>query len=90
MLFRSYLRILRYFRFFAHYAIGGPNLEARGAMRVAVPEVANLSGERVREEMLRLFEADSVADVLLRMEAIRPLDMVLPEAADFGLLRVRV
>ncbi|OFX13024.1 MAG: hypothetical protein A2516_05275, partial [Alphaproteobacteria bacterium RIFOXYD12_FULL_60_8] len=86
----DYLRILRYFRFLAHYGRGGANKEALAAIRVAAPQVETLSRERIREEILRILEADGAAEVLLLMHSVRVLDFALPEATEFGALRVLI
>ena len=82
------LRILRYFRFYAHYGNPPPDVLALRACRAQAPKLAALSGERVSGELLRLLESPDPASVLLLMQGERVLEHVLPEAHDFGRLRV--
>jgi poly(A) polymerase len=53
----DYLRILRFFRFLAHYGQPPADAEALRACTAAAPEIARLSGERVQAEMRKLLEA---------------------------------
>lgn len=77
----DYLRILRFFRFQAHYGqeqIDGDGLTACAAEKAGLKD---LSGERVRGELLRLLEADNAAVVMRQMAAAGILTEILPEAA---------
>ncbi len=80
------LRLLRFFRFFAHYDRPPPDEEALAACRELAPELPKLSGERVSAEILGLLAApDPVATFkLMYDEGI--LAHVLPEARAFGRL----
>ncbi|GAB2174634.1 CCA tRNA nucleotidyltransferase [Dongia sp. agr-C8] len=53
----DYLRILRYFRFHADYASGGFDPPALAAARALKAELKSLSGERLRQETLKLLVA---------------------------------
>ena len=55
----DYLRILRFFRFFAHYGRPPADDTALEACREAAPGLKGLSGERIRVEMLKLLGADN-------------------------------
>ncbi len=77
----DYLRLLRFFRFHAHYGRGAPDPEGLAAATELAPEATNLSGERVREELLRLLRADDPVPVLDVMIAHGILRVFLPEAA---------
>ncbi len=81
------LRILRYFRFYALYGRGPVDLRALEAARAAAPEITKLSGERVRGEMLKLLEADKIAQVLNVMQANGILHYALPDAENIARLR---
>ena len=74
----DYLRILRFFRFFAHYGRLPPDDEALAASAAAAPEIARLSGERIQAEMLRLLAADDPLPTLVLMAANDVLDQVIP------------
>ncbi len=78
----DYLRLLRFFRFHAHYGRGAPDAEALEAASDAAPELTRLSGERVRAELLRLLEAPDPVPVLRLMAERRILAAELPEAGD--------
>lgn len=51
------LRALRFFRFYAWYGATAPDAEALSACAAAAPELPQLSGERLRQEMLKLLAA---------------------------------
>lgn len=82
------LRLLRFFRFFAHY--GRPPMDASAllACRRMAPELVKLSGERVAGELIRLLQAPDPASVLIVMHGQDILRHILPEAHDFGALKV--
>ena len=82
------LRLLRFFRFYAHY--GRPPMDplALAACRVLAPELPKLSGERVNAELQKLMQSHDPAGVLLIMEGAHILQHLLPELGDFGRLRV--
>ncbi|MBF0128740.1 MAG: CCA tRNA nucleotidyltransferase [Alphaproteobacteria bacterium] len=82
------LRILRFFRFFAYYGAPPPNPTALAACRAMAPRLSILSAERVREEMVRILLAPDPANVMLLMNGAHVLEHVLPEAVDFGRLRL--
>ncbi len=82
------LRILRFYRFYAHLGNPPPDPDALAACRAQAQKLTTLSGERVSGELLRLLEAPDPASVLLLMRDERVLRHVLPEAEDFGRLRV--
>jgi poly(A) polymerase len=73
------LRVLRFFRFNAWY--GMPPLDGMGfeACRRNAGAVRELSGERVRKELLRLLAAPDPADALAAMVEAGALDHWLPE-----------
>ena len=50
----DYLRILRFFRFHARYGMGAPDPAGLAAAEHHAPRLATLSGERVRDEILKL------------------------------------
>ena len=80
------LRLLRFFRFHAHYGRGEADATALAACRELAPLLANLSGERLRDETLKLLAAPAPAPVVaLRIEE-GVLGHVLPEVAGVGAL----
>ncbi|MDX1426079.1 MAG: CCA tRNA nucleotidyltransferase, partial [Kiloniellales bacterium] len=76
----DYLRLLRFFRFHAHYGRGAPDPEGLAAAGELAPEATHLSGERVRAELLRLLAAPDPAPVVAVMAAAGVLRAFLPEA----------
>jgi len=76
----DYLRILRYFRFHAHYADTGAGFEPETLSAIAANSagIETLSAERTGREMLRLLEADDPAPELATMAAVGVLGRVLP------------
>ncbi|MDH3920235.1 MAG: CCA tRNA nucleotidyltransferase, partial [Rhodospirillales bacterium] len=82
----DYLRLLRFFRFQAHYGRGDPNPEGLAAATDLAPELAFLSGERIRNELFRLLEAEAPVPVLEVMRRQHILDAVLPQLRDSAVL----
>ncbi|MGE5504156.1 MAG: CCA tRNA nucleotidyltransferase [Actinomycetota bacterium] len=82
------LRLLRFFRFHAHYGRPPMDRQALSACRRMAPKLVNLSGERVSGEIIRLLQAPDPASVLLVMRNEHVLRHVLPEGTAFGRLRV--
>jgi poly(A) polymerase len=82
----DYLRILRLFRFHAWYGKGEMDSDALHAAAEGKAGLAQLSGERVQKELLRLLEADDPAPVLRTMAATGILSELLPGALDIARL----
>jgi poly(A) polymerase len=74
----DYLRILRFFRFYAGYASTGPDAEALEACREASSKVEDLSGERVWQELSRILNVADPGRVFRLMEDARVLRLLLP------------
>ncbi|MBT4464713.1 MAG: CCA tRNA nucleotidyltransferase, partial [Rhodospirillaceae bacterium] len=82
------LRLLRYFRFYATFGNPPPDKDALAACRLLAPRLKELSSERVRDELLRILDAPHPADTIVLMNGERVLEHCLPEAVDFGRLRM--
>jgi poly(A) polymerase len=80
------LRLLRFYRFVAHYGRGTPDPAARAACRAMAGQLAGLSAERLRDETLKLLGAPSPHDVLVLMHNDRVLAAYLPEATEIEAL----
>ncbi len=80
------LRLLRFYRFVAHYGRGQPDAASRAACRMMVDQLPTLSGERLRDETLKLLTAHAPHDVLVLMHNDRVLAAYLPEATDIARL----
>ncbi|MCB9982231.1 MAG: CCA tRNA nucleotidyltransferase [Rhodospirillales bacterium] len=63
----DHLRILRYFRFHALYAEGGPDEKALSACREAADKIAGLSKERITQEFFKILSVENPADILTLM-----------------------
>ena len=82
----DYLRILRFFRFTAAYGEGPPDRQGLDACVRERAGLAVLSGERMREEMLRLLAAPRAAELTGVMLDFGLLPQVLGLAPRPGLL----
>jgi len=82
----DYLRILRLFRFHAWYGRGEIDAEALHAAAAEKRGLAQLSGERIQKEMLRLLEAESPVPMLRAMGASGILADLLPGALNIARL----
>jgi poly(A) polymerase len=74
----DYLRILRLFRFHAWYGKGEIDAAALRAAADGKAGLAQLSGERVQKEILRLLEAERPMPMLRAMAASAILPAILP------------
>ncbi|MDF1609708.1 CCA tRNA nucleotidyltransferase [Hoeflea sp. YIM 152468] len=81
----DYLRVLRYFRFFAHYGTGRPDAAALKACARARGKLGQLSSERVWKELKTLLEARDPGRALLWMRQAGVLTAVLPESEKWGI-----
>jgi len=81
----DYLRVLRYFRFFAHYGSGRPDAAALKACARARDSLAKLSSERVWKELKTLLKARDPGRALLWMRQSGVLSAVLPESEKWGI-----
>lgn len=77
----DYLRILRFFRFFAWYGRGEPDEAALEACRKLAPGMGRLSAERVSKELMKLFAAPDPRRAMSAMEQAGVLKQLLPEAS---------
>jgi len=82
----DYLRLLRFFRFQAHYGRVPPDPETLAVARELAPRLGGLSGERIRSELLRLLEAPDPLPVLDLVVGDGLLAAVLPQITDTAVL----
>jgi poly(A) polymerase len=80
----DYLRILRFFRFFAHYGRGEPDPTALAACAALKDGMSVLSAERVSWELMKLLGAEDPRPAVRLMAATGVLSQVLPEAASLA------
>jgi poly(A) polymerase/tRNA nucleotidyltransferase (CCA-adding enzyme) len=78
----DYLRILRYFRFFARYGRDVADPRALAAIRAGVPGLSRLSVERVWSELARILSARDPRAAVALMEESGVLGAILLEGAD--------
>ena len=76
----DYLRILRFFRFFAWYGEGRPDAEGLKACARLKAGIATLSAERVWAELKKLLQAADPTRALLWMRTTEVLQKALPES----------
>ena len=76
----DFLRILRFFRFFALIASGEVDRQGLEACSEKKAGLQQLSAERVRDELLRLLAAERAPEALRLMAAAGILSLVLPNA----------
>jgi poly(A) polymerase len=84
------LRLLRFFRFYAHYGAPPPDAEALAAARELAPLLPTLSGERVCGETLKLLMAPDPASVVALMRDEGVLVHFLPEGTNIARLAALV
>jgi len=78
----DYLRVLRFFRFWARYGRLPPDRDAMQAMSVAAQELPRLSAERVWSELKRILQAPNPAPAIALMAELGVLPVVLQGGAD--------
>lgn len=76
------LRILRFFRFYAHLGRGDADAAALAACEKLSDLIPRLSAERIRTEVLKLLESPRAADVWQLMMEHRIVTRFLPEATN--------
>lgn len=74
------LRLLRFFRFHAHYGRMAPDEAGLAACTRFAPLLSSLAGERVRDELLKLLAARDPAPTFYLMRQAGVLSHALPEA----------
>src|SRR5690349_5033916 len=80
------LRLLRFYRFHAHYGRGAADGTARNACRKLAPLLPSLSAERVAAETIKLLKAPDPVPTLRMMAEDGVLSAALPELARLDLL----
>jgi poly(A) polymerase len=81
----DFLRILRFFRFFAWYGTGRPDAEALRACARLKDGLDQLSAERVWMELKKLMAAPDPSRALLWMRQTGVLTRILPESEKWGI-----
>lgn len=81
----DYLRILRFFRFFAWYGSGRPDSAGLKACAKLKTHLSSLSAERVWSELKKLLTAPDPSRALLWMRQSGVLTQILPESEKWGI-----
>ena len=81
----DYLRILRFFRFFAYYGSGRPDAEGLKASAQARSKLKTLSAERIWSELKKILSAPDPGRALLWMRQAGVLTEILPESEKWGI-----
>ena len=81
----DFLRILRFFRFFAWYGSGRPDAEGLKACARLKDGLDQLSAERIWAELKKLLAAPDPSRALLWMRQASVLTKVLPESEKWGI-----
>ncbi len=81
----DYLRVLRFFRFFAHYGSGRPDADGLRACAQARSKLSSLSAERVWSELKKILAARDPGRALLWMRTSGVLTEILPESEKWGI-----
>ncbi|MBB3233462.1 CCA tRNA nucleotidyltransferase [Phyllobacterium endophyticum] len=81
----DYLRILRFFRFFAWYGRGRPESEGLKACARMKDGLTRLSAERIWTELKKLLSAPDPSRALLWMRQAGVLTVALPESEKWGI-----
>jgi poly(A) polymerase len=81
----DYLRILRFYRFFAFYGSGRPEAEGLRATVALKSGLDQLSPERVWQELKKLLSAPDPSRALLWMRTTGVLAVILPEGEKWGI-----
>ncbi len=81
----DYLRILRFFRFFARYGEGRPDGEGLKACARLKEGISSLSAERVWMELKKILSVRDPARALLWMRTTGVLTQTLPESEKWGI-----
>jgi poly(A) polymerase len=81
----DYLRVLRFFRFFAYYGSGRPDADGLRASARAKDKLKTLSAERIWAEMKKLLGAPDPSRALLWMRQTGVLTEILPETEKWGI-----
>ena len=83
----DYLRILRFFRFHAHYGKGAPDYQGLHACKRLRKGLEKISAERIRQEMMKLLVAPRAVETLQVMAQTRVLAEIIEHVEPWRLLK---
>lgn len=78
----DFLRVLRFFRFHARYALSPPDPAALAAIAAAVPGLQTLSAERIWSELSRILKIPDPRASIRLMRDLGVLAAIMPEGAE--------
>jgi poly(A) polymerase/tRNA nucleotidyltransferase (CCA-adding enzyme) len=78
----DYLRMLRFFRFYARYARAEPDPDAIAAITKCRAGISNLSTERIWSELKRILAAPDPGAAIALMQSCGVLPLILPEGVN--------
>ena len=81
-LHEDYLRILRFFRFYAHFGKGPPDAAAVAACAALKDHIDTLAAERISKELLKLLAADDPRPAVRLMDDTGVLEVILKAPAN--------
>jgi len=82
----DYLRILRFFRFYAFFGQGEADSEALQACKTHAEQLKTISAERIGNEILKTLESNNIVKVWKLLSDCGVLQVVLPEARNIEAL----
>ncbi|WP_428536701.1 CCA tRNA nucleotidyltransferase [Rhodopila sp.] len=77
----DFLRVLRFFRFYAGFGVGAPDRATLDGLRGGIPGLGGLSVERVWSELRRILDAPGPLAAVLLMDGLGIWAAVAPEAS---------
>ncbi len=81
------LRILRFFRFYAHFGREQPDDTALKACAAAAEQIPKLSAERISQETIKLLESNRCAEVWKIMMQNNIVKHLIPNAVNINVLK---
>lgn len=82
----DYLRILRFFRFHAHYGVGAIDRDGVAVCSAAAPKLTTLSRERITDELLKWLSATDPVPSLRTAYVRGIMRYLIPAACDLDVL----
>ncbi|MDB2414466.1 CCA tRNA nucleotidyltransferase [Rickettsiales bacterium] len=80
----DYLRILRFFRFYARFATDKPDAESLNACIKYKDKLSELSGERIQNEVIKLLYSKMAAETIDLMISSKILENILPDLGNYN------
>ncbi len=82
----DYLRILRYFRFYARFSKQAPDSDTLHAISTFANKLHDISGERIQSEVFRLLKTKDIIDTLNMMESCHVFQPSLDVSLDLDIM----